>query len=68
MFQFPEFASNPYVFKVRYLITMLGNHSGTVLTAKGLRTARCISTDGLAPSQGKSLARLLVYQNDFPSI
>ena len=38
--------------KVRYLITMLGNLFSSVLTAKGLRTARCKSTDGLAPCMG----------------
>ena len=26
MFQFPAFASYPYVFRIRYLITILGNH------------------------------------------
>ena len=25
MFQFPEFASYPYVFRIRYLIAILGN-------------------------------------------
>jgi hypothetical protein len=44
--------------KVRYLITMLGNHCGTVLTAKGLRTARRISADGLAPCKGNPLQGL----------
>ena len=52
--------------KVRYLITMLGNHFGSVLTAKGLRTARRITGDGLSPCK-VSLARL-ANQNDFPSI
>jgi hypothetical protein len=31
MFQFPAFASNPYVFRVRYLLTILGNHSSRSL-------------------------------------
>ena len=29
MFQFPAFASYPYVFRIRYLLTMLGNLSRT---------------------------------------
>ncbi|CCF21090.1 hypothetical protein NT26_3891 [Pseudorhizobium banfieldiae] len=54
MFQFPAFASYPYVFRIRYLITMLGNLFGPVLTLPrssiaSLRTARRISADGLAP-------------------
>lgn len=57
MFQFPAFASYPYVFRIRYLITMLGNLFGSVLTLPrssiaSLRTARRISADGLAPCMG----------------
>ncbi len=66
MFQFPAFASYPYVFRIRYLISMLGNHFGSVLTAEGLRTARRMTGDGLSPYE-VSLARL-ANQNDFPSI
>jgi hypothetical protein len=33
MFQFPEFASYPYVFKIRYLIAISRNHSGCSLRA-----------------------------------
>lgn len=51
MFQFPAFASNPYVFRARYLITMLGNLFCPVLAAKGLRTARSKRTDGLCPTK-----------------
>lgn len=43
---------HPILFRCRYLITMLGNLFCPVLTAKGLRTARRISADGLTPCMG----------------
>ena len=44
---------------------MLGNLFSSVLTAKGLRTARCKSTDGLAPCMGNP-NRPTNQQNRFP--
>ena len=53
MFQFPAFASYTLFYSgADTLLTMLGNLFSSVLTAKGLRTARCKSTDGLAPCMG----------------
>jgi hypothetical protein len=46
---------HPILFRCRYLITMLGNHSGChVLTAKGLRTTRRTTGDALSRCIGSS--------------
>lgn len=57
MFQFPEFASYPYVFKVRYLIDNAWKPD-TSQPLQRPQNPRCISSDGPWPCEAKRLRAL----------
>jgi hypothetical protein len=54
MFQFPAFASYPYVFEGKIPYNNAWKPLLFVLTAKGLRTARRITGDGLWPCEASA--------------